>query len=225
MRILLLEDQLELARQITRRIKRDGFAVDHAATLADAREAIAVDAYSLAILDRRLPDGDGLSILAEIRRRHPSSRVLILTALDAVDDRVEGLDAGADDYLVKPFDLEELMARIRAGLRRIGGDHMPPIALGALVFDLAARTASVAGRPALFHNRELALLESLIRRAGVIVRRETLMSEIWGFDEDIHPHALTLLVGRLRIRLDQLETGLHIHSARGLGYLIAERRA
>jgi two-component system, OmpR family, response regulator len=225
MRILLVEDQIELARQITRRIKRDGFVVDHAATIADAREAIAVDAYSLAILDRRLSDGDGLSIVGEFRRKHPSSRVLMLTALDAVDDRVEGLDAGADDYLVKPFDLEELMARIRASLRRAGGDNLPPLTLGAVVFDLASRTASVAGGSALFHNRELALLEALMRRAGVIVRRETLMSEIWGFDDEVHPHALTLLVGRLRQRLDQLETGLQIHSARGIGYLIAEKRA
>jgi two-component system, OmpR family, response regulator len=223
-RILLVEDNQTLAHQVARRVRSAGFVVDHAATLDNASAALADHAYPIVVLDRRLPDGDGLTMLPEIRRRSPGARVLMLTALDTIDDRIAGLDAGADDYLVKPFDLEELMARIRANLRRIGDERAPPVTIGALVFDLGARAVSVAGRAAIFHNRELALLEALMRRAGVIVRRETLMSEIWGFDDEVHPHALTLLVGRLRARLDELETGAQIHSARGVGYMIAEKR-
>lgn len=225
MRILLVEDQQSLAHQVARRIQRAGFTVDHAASIRDALEALSDNSYAATVLDRRLPDGDGLSIISEIRRRQPASRVLILTALDAVDDRIAGLDSGADDYLVKPFDLEEMMARIRACLRRSSSTSAPPVIIGALKFDLSARTVTVAGRPALFHKRELALLEALVGRAGLIVRREALMGEIWSFDDDIQPHALTLLVSRLRIKLDQLEAGVDIHAARGIGYMIAERQA
>jgi two-component system OmpR family response regulator len=223
MRILLVEDNRRLADQVAKRMRSAGFAVDLAETLETASAALADHPYPVVVLDRRLPDGDGLAMVAEVRHRHPASRVLILTALDTVDDRIAGLDAGADDYLVKPFDLEELMARIRANLRRAVDDGAPPVAVGALTFDLSTRMVSVAGRPALFHNRELALLESLMRRAGVIVRRDTLMSEIWGFDDDVHPHALTMLVGRLRVHLDEMEAGAQIHSARGVGYMIAAR--
>jgi two-component system OmpR family response regulator len=224
MRVLLVEDHDSLAHQIARRIKRAGFVVDRMDSVRAALDALSENAYSIAVLDRRLPDGDGLSILAEIRHRRPAMRVLMLTALDALDDRIAGLDAGADDYLVKPFDLEELMARIRANLRRAGDELLPPVVVGALVFDLGSRTASIAGRPALFHNRELALLEALARRAGTIVRRETLISEIWGIDEDVQPHALTLLVARVRGRLDELGAGVEIHAARGVGYMIAARQ-
>lgn len=221
MRTLLVEDQASLAHQLERRLKRAGYCVDHVETLREAREALVDNPYSVALLDRRLPDGDGLSLISTIRRQLPDCRVLMLTALEAVDDRIAGLDAGADDYLVKPFDLEEMMARIRAASRR-SGEPTPPVTLGALMFDGAGRTVSVAGKAALFHNRELALLESLLRRAGVIVRRETLMSEIWGLDDEIQPHALTLLVARVRSRLQQLGAGVEVHSARGVGYMIAE---
>lgn len=223
MSILLVEDHTDLAYQVARRIEQGGFAVHRRETVGGAIEALQNHLYSIALLDRRLPDGDGLLILAEIRRLQPACRVLMLTALDALDDRITGLDAGADDYLIKPFDLEELMARIRANVRRVGAEALPPVTVGMLVFDLNLRTVSVAGQTAIFHNREMALLESLVRRAGVIVRRETLMSEIWGWDDDIQPHALTLLVGRLRTRLEQLGAGVEIHAARGVGYMIAEK--
>jgi DNA-binding response OmpR family regulator len=224
MSILLVEDHKDLAYQVARRIEQGGFAVHRLETVGRAIEALQSHSYSIALLDRRLPDGDGLLILAEIKRLQPACRVLMLTALDALDDRIAGLDAGADDYLVKPFDLEELMARIRASVRRAGAEALPPVSVGRLVFDLSLRTASVAGQTAIFHNREMALLESLVRRAGVIVRRETLMSEIWGWEDEVQPHALTLLVGRLRIRLEQLDAAAEIHAARGVGYMIAEKQ-
>jgi DNA-binding response OmpR family regulator len=218
----LVEDQDELAREIRRRMKRDGFAVDHVSCLSDAVEAVKGHSYAVAMLDRRLPDGDGLAIVPEIRRLQPGSRVLMLTALDAVDERISGLDAGADDYLTKPFDLDEMMARIRAALRRPGAEAAPPVRIGALEFDPATRTVSVRGRPAVFHHRELALLEGLVRRAGRVVERETLTSELWGFDEPVQSHALTIAVSRVRARLDKLGAGVDIHMVRGVGYFLCE---
>jgi two-component system, OmpR family, response regulator len=221
MRILLVEDQRELAGEIAKRIERAGFVVDHVDSIQCAREALRNALYGLTLMDRRLPDGDGLSLIAEIRKKQPGIRILMLTALDALDDRIDGLDAGADDYLTKPFSLEEMMARIRASLRRPGGDPVPPVSVGEISFDLGARTVVINGHPAVFHRRELLLLEALIRRVGRVVGRKTLMAEIYGYDEEIQPHALTILVSRLRSRLDELGAGVEIHSARGVGYLIA----
>ncbi|WP_018267548.1 response regulator transcription factor [Methylosinus sp. LW4] len=222
MRILLVEDQNELAGEIRRRMRRDGFAVDHVGSVSDALEALRAHSYAIAMLDRRLPDGDGLAIVPEIRRRQPGSRVLVLSALDAVDERINGLDAGADDYLTKPFDLDEMMARIRAALRRPGADSAPPIRVGALEFDPGTRAVAIDGRPAVFHHRELALLEGLVRRAGRVAEREALASEIWGFDEPVQSHALTIIVSRVRARLQKLEARVDIHMVRGVGYFLCE---
>jgi DNA-binding response OmpR family regulator len=224
MRILLVEDQAELANQIAKRIRRAGYAVDHFGTIREADSALEAQAYAVTLLDRRLPDGDGLSLIAGIRRKQPGSRILVLTALDAVDDRVEGLDAGADDYLVKPFELDEMMARIRASLRRPGGERAPPIGIGALTFDIDTRTAAVGGVPVVLLRRELALLDLLVRRVDCVVSRESLVSAIYGFDEEIDEHALTKLVSRLRARLVELNAGVHIHTARGLGYMIMKAK-
>ena len=128
MRILVVEDEVELARLVIDRLQRAGFDADHAPTLHDARDALSKHSYSLTLLDRRLPDGDSVSLIPDIRRTHPGVRVLMLTALDTVSDKIAGLDAGADDYLTKPFDINELMARIRANLRRSGdGAAEPPV--------------------------------------------------------------------------------------------------
>jgi two-component system, OmpR family, response regulator len=225
MRILLVEDQAELAGEVAVRIERSGFAVDHVETIEGARHVIEATPYSLLLIDRRLPDGDGLSLIPCIRRKQPGSRILMLTALDAVEDRIEGLDAGADDYLTKPINLNELMARIRAGLRRSGSDGLPPIEIGTLSFDLATRTAFVAGAPIALVRRELILLETLVKRAGCVVPREALLSGIYGVDEEVQEHALTALVSRLRTRLHELGAGVEIHSARGLGYMIKKARS
>jgi two-component system OmpR family response regulator len=224
-RILLVEDQNELARQVTQRLTWSGFAVDCVGTVKGAVDALDAYSYAITVLDRRLPDGDGLSIVPEIKRRHPDSRVLVLSALDALDDRIDGLDAGADDYLTKPFSLDEMMARIRACLRRGSRSGTPSIVIGALSFDVEARTVTVADAPVVLHRRELALLEALCRRSGRIVSRDALQSEIWSFDEEVQPHALTIIVSRLRARLDRLDAGVEIRSARGVGYLIAEAKA
>ncbi|PWB94275.1 response regulator [Methylosinus sporium] len=221
MRVLLVEDETEMAHALALRLGRSGFIADHVGALVDAREALACHRYGLAILDRRLPDGDGLELLPELRRLQPDARILILTACEAVSERVSGLDAGADDYLAKPVDFDELMARVRACLRRALGAVAPPVVIGRLSFDLAAREVFVDGAPAVLHRRELALLETLVRSAGRIVLRARLVEEVYGFDDNVDVNALNILVSRLRKRLGDLGAEVEIHSARGIGYMLA----
>jgi DNA-binding response OmpR family regulator len=229
MRILVVEDEPEMAGLLVDRLKRSGFDTDCEASIKAASAAVEAGAYSLAVLDRRLPDGDGVSLIPLIRRSHPGVRILMLTALDSVTDRILGLDAGADDYLTKPFDIDELLARIRANLRRSSAGTKasePPITVGALSFDLAAREVSVSGRPVVLHRRELALLESLIRRLGRATPRETLVDEVYGRDEsEPQSNALDALVSRLRKHLNEFEAGVSIHPIRGVGYMISKTAA
>lgn len=221
MKILLIEDNRELASRLERRIRSAGFVIDHVGTIEKATRALDASQYSLTLVDRRLPDGDGLSLLAQIREKQPGIRIMMLTALDSVDDRIEGLDAGADDYLTKPFNLDEMMARIRASLRRPGGERTPPVTIGRLTFDLDTRHVTVGEEPVVLLRRELKLLEALVRRAGRIVTREALVDEIYGMDEEVQPHALTTLAYRLRARLEELQAGVELHAVRGVGYMIS----
>lgn len=221
MKILLVEDNRELASRLERRIRSAGFVIDHVETIESATRALDASQYSLTLVDRRLPDGDGLSLLARIREKQPGIRIMMLTALDTVDDRIEGLDAGADDYLTKPFNLDEMMARIRASLRRPGGERTPPVTIGRLTFDLDTRHVTVGKEPVVLLRRELKLLEALVRRAGRIVTREALVDEIYGMDEEVQPHALTTLAYRLRARLEELQAGVELHAVRGVGYMIS----
>jgi two-component system, OmpR family, response regulator len=227
MRILVVEDEVELARLIAERLERGGFEVRLARTLAEARDALAAGSYSLALLDRRLPDGDSLSLIPDLRRAHSGVRVIMLTALDTVADKIAGLDSGADDYLTKPFDVNELLARIRANLRRSGeGAAEPPITVGALSFDLQLRQVYVHGRPMVLHRRELALLDSLIRRDGRATPRETLLEEVYsGEEEGFQSNALDALVSRLRKHLNENEAGVVIHPIRGIGYMLAKAQS
>lgn len=225
MRILLVEDEREVARSISRELSRSGFVADHVASIAEARRVVKHIPYALVVLDRRLPDGDGLALAPEMRRMQPGLQVLVLTACNRTDEIVEGLDAGADDYLTKPFDFDELLARIRVGLRRRGGDLIPTMIVGDLSFDPRLRDVSVRGKSVILHGRELMLLEILVRHAGRMVSRQTLLEEIYGFDEDIQPSVLNVLVLRLRRRLDEHDARVKIHMARGVGYMISAARA
>ncbi len=223
MHILVVEDDLNIARLITGQLNRSGFIPRVAASVADARDAIYKCLFPLMLVDRRLPDGDGLSLVPLIRASQPGARVIMLTALDAVGDKIQGLDAGADDYLTKPFDADELMARIRASLRRPGGDKPPPIVCGALFFDPAARATFVNSAPIVLHGLELALLETLLGNLHRTTSRGVLIKEVYGLPKSVaQSNVLDSLVSRLRRRLAALGAGVTIHPIRGVGYLLTE---
>lgn len=224
MRILVVEDQVDIGKLIADRLAGAGYLVDRVGMIADAKEALYAYDYPILLLDRRLPDGDGLAFLPEIRALRPNIRVLMVTALRSLDDRVNGLDAGADDYLIKPFDLDELLARIRASLRRPGAAPMPPVTLGSLSFDLNLHEAQVEGRPLILHKRELLLLEALMRRAGRAVTHSAIIDQIYGLDEQVQNDALKMLVSRLRQKLREANAGVEIYATRSVGYLIAQAR-
>ncbi|MBU3890393.1 MULTISPECIES: response regulator transcription factor [Methylosinus] len=225
MRILIVEDEADMARLIGKRLEKAGYACDHVGNLADAVEALRQFPYRLTLLDRRLPDGDGVEALPALRELRPGLRIMMVTALDAPRERVEGLDAGADDYLVKPFDGEELMARVRARLRSPSGSRLPEVTAGALSFDPSDQQFRVAENPMKLHKREFALLESLILRIDRVVARSILMEEVYGFDDIVSPGALDTLVSRLRKRLESADARVEIHLVRGRGYLLSEASA
>jgi len=221
MRILVVEDEPELGRGVAARLRSEGFVVDHVAVLGDAIEAVISAEYRLLLLDRRLPDGDGLSILPVLRTRSARPQVIVLTALDDVPDRVAGLDAGAEDYLIKPYAYDELLARIRVLLRRT--DAATPsarVTIGRLEYDLGERVPTIAGVPMVLPRRELAILDTLARRAGRVVMREHLEAQVYGFDDDISSNALEAHVSRLRKRLADAGARVVLHGVRGVGYML-----
>lgn len=223
MRILLIEDQSEMARLIASLVTHAGFVVDQVASLADALASLQVNGYDLLLLDRRLPDGDGISIVPPARALHPGIRVIMITALDGLTEKISGLEAGADDYLTKPFQGDELIARIRACMRRPGGDLLPAIVVGALAFNLENNEVAVGGRPIVLNRREMMLLRSLMQRASRVAARETLIQEIYGVDEDVQANALDTIVSRLRRQLAAHEAQVEIHTVKGRGYLLTEQ--
>ena len=177
--------------------------------------------YRIVLLDRRLPDGDGLSLLPILRTRKNSSPAIVLTALDDVPDRVAGLDAGAEDYLIKPFAFDELLARIRVLLRRAAASvPAPTVVVGSLEFDLAAREAKVKGVTVFLPRRELAVLDALARRAGRVVMREHLETQVYGFDDEIASNALEAHISRLRKRLSEAGACVILDGVRGVGYML-----
>jgi two-component system OmpR family response regulator len=222
MRILMVEDQLEMAALIAKRVSGSGFVADHVASIGDAIEALKGHEYALVLLDRRLPDGDGISALPAMRKLRPGVRILLVTALSDISEKIRGLDAGADDYLTKPVDADEMMARIRACLRRPGGESQPMVVVGELSFDLDACQAFVAGKPLALQKRELTLLSVLMRRAGRTVAHGALVDEIYGLGKTVQEDALRMLVSRLRQHLNEANAGVNIHSARGIGYILTK---
>jgi len=221
MRILVVEDQRDMAGLVVDQLTRTGYVADAVSSLAEAREALREYEYPLVLLDRMLPDGDGLSLLPELRAKSPHVRILLVTALRSINDRVNGLDAGADDYLSKPFDTDELLARVRAALRRPGGQPLPPVTLGDLSFDLNQHAAFVRGKPFVMPKRELLLLETLMRHAGRAVKHTALMAEMYGLNDSVQPDALKMSVSRLRQHLHERRAGVEIHTVRGIGYLLS----
>jgi DNA-binding response OmpR family regulator len=219
-RILLVEDELELAAALRSALETERFVVDHADRIAIARESGRAGIHDLVLLDRTLPDGDGLSLLPELRAVRPGVPVIVLSALGGLDDRVEGLDEGADDYLAKPFAVEEMLARIRAVRRRPPALSCEEIRVGDLVFDAANEEATVAGVRLDLPRRELQVLATLIRRRGRTVLREALEQAVYGYDDMFQSNTLDSHVSRLRRKLLDAAAGVEIHAIRGVGYLL-----
>ena len=221
-RILLVEDDPALAREIIRALERDHWPIDHVSSLGEAFEAVIQLPYRAILLDRRLPDGDGIGLIPAARSRASPPAIIFLTARDDLADRVEGLDAGADDYLVKPFALEELLARLRATCRRPGQANRPaPIEVAGLSYDADTREVLAGGRAIAVPGRELFLLELLVRRAGRVVQRGHIEAELYGLDVEVSANALDALVSRLRRRLEEEDAGVEIRTVRGVGYRLA----
>lgn len=217
MRVLLVEDTDDVADAIVHAFGRKGQPVDHAATCASARDLVAAQDYDVAILDINLPDGSGVDLLRWMRNRRVAAPVLMLTARLEVEDRVQALDSGADDYLMKPFDLRELEARVRALARRASDERGGVIAFLDLNLDPAARVAEAAGKPLDLTRREFALLEVFMSNRGRVMSKDRLHEKLFAFDEeDVGVNAIELYVGRLRRKLGDAEAS--IKTLRGLGY-------
>ena len=217
MRILLIEDDAVLGAAVRDQIAGDGHSVDWVQRLDAADAAIAGVSYDLVLLDLMLPDGRGIPFLRRLRARGAATPVIILTALDQVSDRIEGLNAGADDYLVKPFDLAELSARIGSVARRYGGNPHPLIVHGALQIDQAARSIHRDGTPVQLTAREWALLEAFLARPGQLLSKAQLEDKLYAFDAEVESNTIEVHISRLRKKLgaDLIVT------ERGLGYRLA----
>lgn len=220
MRLLLVEDEIEMAIALRAALSRYNLVLDHVATLQDARRATAEKVHDVILLDRQLPDGDGTDLLAYLRSIQSSVPVIILTAHGSVADRVTGLELGADDYLVKPFAVEELVARVRALLRRPSTVAPGAACIGSLEFLFADMEARVNGSFLDLPRRELLVLEALVRRQGRTVLRGVLCEAVYSFDDEIQSNALDSHVSRLRKKLSDAAAGVEIHGVRGVGYLL-----
>ncbi|HEY0523405.1 MAG TPA: response regulator transcription factor [Stellaceae bacterium] len=222
MKLLLIEDNERLSALLQQGLSEVGFTVDVLTTVSDADEMLKTSRYDAVVLDLNLPDGDGHEVLREMRSRGDSTPVLVLTARGTLKDRVSGLDAGADDYAVKPFALEELIARLNALLRRPGNLLGLALKLGNLTFDTTARQVFVEGKPCYLSARELAVLEALMRRSGRVVPKKILEGNLYGLADDVGSNAIEVYVHRLRKRLMELGATVQIHTLRGVGYMISQ---
>ncbi|HMA87515.1 MAG TPA: response regulator transcription factor [Burkholderiales bacterium] len=223
MRILVVEDDLVLAAALTRALTQSAYAVDHVATGEDANSALASDSYDLVVLDLALPGVDGLRVLRRLRDRRSRIPVLVLSARDALEDRVAGLDEGADDYLTKPFDLPEFEARVRALLRRGQYQAGDTLTHGRLRLDLAARRVFHGDQPIELSARELGVIELLMARQGRVVTKEQLVDRLFGWGEDVSSNAIEVYVHRVRKKLEPFD--IDIRTVRGMGYLLEKARA
>lgn len=218
MRLLLVEDDLPLAEALVSLLVSSGYAVDCVHDGEAARSLVMAEQFDLMILDLNLPELDGLSVLRSMRMQGNRAAVMILTARGAAEDRVRGLDLGADDYMAKPFDIREFEARVRSLLRRQAGLRSSAVTLGALTLDLTNRQFSANGQAIDLPPRERALLELLVMRAGKVVAKEAIVQSVTSLEDGLSDNAIEQYVSRLRRRLQPL--GLALRTVRGLGYLL-----
>ena len=224
MRLLIVEDNIELARLVAAGLLTAGYETDVVGTVGEARDAVRSVKYAAMILDLNLPDGDGLSLLVELRRRMDPLPVLVLTARDGLQDRVTGLRNGADDYLAKPFAVVELVARLEAILRRPGQLLGSSLNLANLVYDTESRQIFIDGIPRVFSARETSVLEILLRRQGRVVPKKNVEDHIFGLTGEVASNAVEVYVSRLRKQLGESGAKILIHTIRGVGYLMAEEK-
>lgn len=222
MRLLVVEDDLPLAESLTALLASAGYAVDCVQDGPSAEALVAVEQFDLVILDLNLPQMDGLAVLHAMRARGNTAAVMILTARGAAEDRVRGLDLGADDYMAKPFDVREFEARVRSLLRRQAGLRSANITLGSLSLDLITRQFSALDQPLDLPPRERALLELLLMRAGKVVAKEAIVQSLTSLDDMLSDNAIEQYISRLRRRI--AANGLRLRTVRGLGYLLEKAR-
>ncbi|WP_373058881.1 response regulator [Gemmatimonas sp.] len=222
MRLLVVEDDPRLARLIARGLREEAYAVDVSESGTDAIVQAVVNTYDAIILDVMLPGIDGFGVVATLRTRHVRTPVLMLTSRDAVADRIAGLDHGADDYLTKPFDFGELLARLRALLRRPEALQATQVHVGDCEIDLQSHAVTRAGVPIALTAKEYALLELLARRVGTVVSRADIVAHVWDDNHDSFTNAVEVYVNRLRGKIDRAPWPPLIHTRRGAGYMLSE---
>jgi DNA-binding response OmpR family regulator len=223
MRILLVEDDIDMANALRLALQKHGMLVDAVATVAQATEALRQNVHDLVLLDRQLPDGDGVRLVSTARSIRADMPVIVLTARGAVADRVKGLDLGADDYLVKPFAIEELLARLRAVSRRPSRLPLPAATVANVKFDFSLHEVFVDGARLQLPRRQLLLLEALFLRHGRTVRRDVIQEAIYDYSDEIQSNALDAHVSKLRRALSEAGGDVDIHAVRGIGYILRER--
>jgi len=223
MKVLVVEDNEPLRKAITQRLRESGFAVDETGDGPEGLWLATENKYTVAILDLMLPGIDGLDLLKKLRKTNDETSVLIITARDQVGDRVAGLDAGADDYLVKPFALEELLARVRALTRRTHSVKNPILKVGDLEIDTRRRSASRGGREIELTAREYSLLELLALRSGEVVSRAEIWEQLYDFNQDPESNVVDVFVAYLRRKIESEDKPKLIHTRRGMGYILEER--
>ena len=217
MRLLVIEDDEHLGSAVSNCLRQDGYAVDWERDGAIAEEILRYQTYDVIVVDIGLPGLDGISILKALRARGDKTPVLVLTARSAVDDRIDALDLGADDYLAKPFDVREFLARCRALLRRSMGGATDRIEIGGFVFDGIAKSVRVNDTQILLPNREFRLLEILLRGMGRVLDKDQIAEQLFDFDHETGPNAIEVYIARLR---KKLAGTLEIKTVRGLGYMV-----
>jgi two-component system copper resistance phosphate regulon response regulator CusR len=223
MKVLVVEDNEPLRKAISQRLRESGFAVDETGDGPEGLWLATENKYTVAILDLMLPGLDGIDLLKKMRKGNEETSVLIITARDQVGDRVAGLDAGADDYMVKPFAIEELLARVRALTRRKHSVKNPVLKVGDLEIDTRRRSASRGGREIELTAREYSLLELLALRAGEVVSRAEIWEQLYDFNQDPESNVVDVFIAYLRRKIETDDKPKLIHTRRGMGYILEER--